>query len=251
VLQRAHEHVRRIPRVPARSFGGMPDERRCSVSASRRPRARRHHAYPARNSTSDLTTQAAAEVTKPGHAGAAAAEAPAATATMDALGLNDGEIIILALKASPWHIVMRSLGVVFGAGFVAVLLAYTARTMHTPWTERDALALGVTIATLQLVLQTIDWMSRTYMLTDRRIVTVQGVFRRRISQTALRHVEHVAMHQSDRERWVGIGDLLFTTDECAPAQWPWTSVADPRTVQRKVIDAIDRYGRRHPGSSCD
>lgn len=190
----------------------------------------------------------AADTAKPSPPGAGAATNPRVSA-VDAIGLNNEEIIILALKPSPWHIALRSLGVAFGAGFVAVLLAYAAQATATPWTERDALALGLGLIVLQVVLQSLDWMSRTYVLTDRRLVTMEGVFRRRISQTALRHVRHVALHQADRERWVGIGDLLFSTDEEAPPQLPWVSVASPTRVQQQVVDAIDRYGRRHPGSS--
>jgi len=167
-------------------------------------------------------------------------EQPSATLLPEKL-LQPGEIIILSVKPSPGYILLAAMGSL--AAIVLILLAF--------WILNDYLSLGVRRVDLLLVAmvllgirlfwQFLEWLSRIYVLTDRRVVRVFGVLRVHIFETQLKNIRHTTAHYSIRERFFGLGTIGFTTAGTGFTEAYWQMVANPREVQRKIIQTLSRY----------
>ncbi len=164
--------------------------------------------------------------------------------------LEEPESIILLLKPSLLHILLWSLGSLAAIGSLAVLLAYLSK-LSAPWatwSEQDAFTFGGVLAVVRLGWQAADWWGRTYVLTDRRIIAMQGIIRRSLFQSSLSHIQHLAVVQSARERCVSRGTIAFATAGSDRYDAAWMTLTRPYAVYRKVTQTIDRYGHRNNGS---
>ena len=168
------------------------------------------------------------------------AEQPSAALLPEKI-LQPGEIIILFVKPSPWYILLTSLGSL--GAILMILLAF--------WIVNNYLNLGVRRVDLLLVLvvlvgirlfwQFLEWLSRIYVLTDRRVVRVFGVLRVHVFETQLENIQHTTAHYSIRERFFGLGTIGFTTAGTGFTEAYWQMVANPRDVHQKIIQALNRY----------
>ena len=84
--------------------------------------------------------------------------------------VDDGELVILLLRPSPLYIVLSSFVGLVMIALITFALAYLARLPWIGWTDRQAFLLGFGLASLRLGWQLLEWGSRLYVLTDRRIV---------------------------------------------------------------------------------
>lgn len=161
--------------------------------------------------------------------------------------LSDEEIILMWLKPSLWYILLASVGSLLVIAFTTVLLAYLA-TLTLPfvsWTEREAFAFGIFVAIIRLTWQALDWWNQTYVLTDRRVIAVAGVFRRVCYQAPLGHLQHIAVIQRLRERLFGLGSIAFATAGSDRYDAVWLTIARPFAVYRQINRFVDRYTGKH------
>lgn len=161
--------------------------------------------------------------------------------------LADEEIILMWLKPSLWYIVLASLGSLIVIAFVTVLLAYLA-ALTLPivsWTEQEAFVFGIVIVVIRLGWQALDWWNQTYVLTDRRVIAVAGVFRRVCYQAPLGHLQHIAVIQRLRERVFGLGSIAFATAGSDRYDAVWFTLAHPYAVYKQINRFVDRYTGRH------
>jgi len=96
---------------------------------------------------------------------------------------------------------------------------------------------------LRLFWQFLEWLSRVYVLTDRRVVAVAGVLRVRVFEAPLQQVQHTNLLLSLRERLFGLGTVAFATAGTAIAEAYWLMLADPLEVHRKIVQTLNRYRR--------
>ncbi|MFG0330026.1 MAG: PH domain-containing protein [Phycisphaerales bacterium] len=187
-------------------------------------------------------------ITGAGAGGAGAATLNPATANVPVDLLGDEEIIIFLLKPSPLYIVLSSLGVLVAAAFIVLLLAFLSQFEFpfVRWTQFDAIVFGALLVGARLIWQALDWWNQTYILTDRRVLALSGILRRRVFQAPLRNIQHLAVVVSIRERLFGLGTLAFATAGSDTYEAAWLMVPKPYTIHRKVMQTIDRYGRNHP-----
>lgn len=161
--------------------------------------------------------------------------------------LSEEEIILMWLKPSLWYILLASIGSLLVIAFLTVLLAYLA-TLTLPlvaWTEREAFAFGALVAIVRLAWQALDWWNQIYVLTDRRVIAVNGVFRRVCYQAPLGHLQHIAVIQRLRERFFGLGSIAFATAGSDRYDAVWLTIARPFAVYRQINRFVDRYTGRH------
>lgn len=158
--------------------------------------------------------------------------------------LQGGEIVVLLMKPSLWYIVLSRLGwlatiVVVAVGLVWFELRWRLGFYqpHNVTTVMMAAIAGV------LAWQTLDWIARLYILTDRRVVRQMGFFRPQIFEAPLHRVQHTELHFSIRERVFGLGSLSFSTAGTGVREAYWLMVNQPLEVHRKVIQTINRYRR--------
>ena len=158
--------------------------------------------------------------------------------------VRDDEIIILAIRPSPLFIVLApATGLLFLTVLALVAAQLATMTPWIPWTESQALLLGLMLMAARLAWQALDWLNRVYLLTDRRIITRTGILRVRIFQTSLRSVQHTVIWRRVRERVFNLGTLGFATSGSDTFETYWQMLRQPVQVHRIVQDAVQRYGR--------
>lgn len=157
--------------------------------------------------------------------------------------LQSGETIILLLKPSPWYILLQSLGFIAGTAVLVVLLIMLWRSGYSMWGigKRDIVVLGLAAIGARLFWQFLEWLSRIYVLTDRRVIRIRGVIRVHVFETRLQQIQHTTLFFSLRERIFGLGTLGFATAGTALTEAYWQMLAHPMEVQRVVIETINRY----------
>lgn len=156
--------------------------------------------------------------------------------------LHGGEIIILLLKPSPWYIVLEPLR--FWIVELVLLIAglwLIQRGYSLPLDSADLILLAMGVAGARLAWQFLEWLSRIYVLTDRRIITVSGVLRVQIFETKLQKIQHTVALFSIRERLFGLGTIGFATAGTATMETTWRMIAKPLEVHQKVVETLNRY----------
>jgi hypothetical protein len=150
--------------------------------------------------------------------------------------LSQDEIIILLLKPSLWLIVLASLPFAALVAIIAIATILYQERMHLVIPTQTAVFLIV----LRLMWATLQWMGRYYILTDRRILRVSGVWRVEIFACPLRRVARTRVLQGVPDRLIGVGHIeIIPQDEQLPIA-VWQCISKPRRVHEQVADAIRR-----------
>ncbi len=158
--------------------------------------------------------------------------------------LHDDEIILLLLRPSPLFIILFSLGGIVAVFLATVAVLFASRFVWLPLNEVQIVTLGTGLLAARLGWQLLEWYSRLYILTDRRIIRRVGVLRTMTFESPLSNIQHTEVFARLRERLFGLGTIGFATSGTGRFEAFWVAVRQPYVVQRTVIEAIERYGRR-------
>lgn len=166
---------------------------------------------------------------------AAIDEAPAA-----ALGLLDeNEIVELSVKPSLWFIVFVS------ARFLAVAVMLAIASAVT--TEHDAgslitylAALAVLAAVVRLIVASLQWASRVYVLTNRRVMRFSGVASVEVLDCGLKDVARANMELGSVQRMLRLGTIRMAPGDGKKPTIGWEHVARAGDVYAKVVRAIKK-----------
>jgi len=120
------------------------------------------------------------------------------------------------------------------------------RALYTNLYEWAAIAAGagVLIVFLRLVWQTLEWRSRLYILTNKRVIRVAGVLRQHVADAPLRNVQHLTVYRSLRERAFGLGTVGINTSGTAFTEMFWLMQSNPQQVMAEIRRAADLIGAR-------
>jgi hypothetical protein len=167
---------------------------------------------------------------------------PRVTAMLPAELIQPGEIVILLLKPSPWYILLEPLrALAIMVMMVALAVLIQDKTTWLGDSRRDLILTGVLVIGVRLFWQFLEWMSRVYVLTDRRVIRVQGVLRISVFETPLSKIQHTHTYFSLRERFFALGTLGFATAGTGIVEAYWRMIAKPLEVHRVVVQTIGRY----------
>jgi hypothetical protein len=178
----------------------------------------------------------------PFSADAAAAVDPSASALARDL-LEEDEVIILLIRPSLWYVPLASFGSLVFIALMTFVLAYMSRLPWVNWSDAQVFALGVGLCALRLGWQAMEWMSRAYVLTDRRASARGGVVRTTVFQAPLKNIQHTAVFASLRERVTGLGTIGFATAGSDTFDSLWLMVRNPHQAHKTIVEAIRRYSR--------
>ena len=160
------------------------------------------------------------------------------------LKLLDGdELIELSLKPSLWFIAFVS------ARFVSVVLVL-AGLLAMATRNNGSLLAGYTVSLLvlagilRILMASVQWASRVYVLTNRRVMRLAGVLNVSISDCQLSRVGGAALQEGGGQRWLGLGTIRITTAGTQPRVIVWEHVARAGDVYAKVMRAIKKSRTR-------
>lgn len=156
--------------------------------------------------------------------------------------LNEGEIVILALKPSLWFIFLVSWpATALVASLVAVAyIGEHSLGLHIP--PHLVMVVCTCLLVIQLLAACMQWVGRLYVLTNVRILRVRGVLRVDIFQCPLKQVHDVLLTATTGERFLTVGSLHFKTD-CPAEEAGWMHISKPNEVCEVVKDALRRVPR--------
>lgn len=157
--------------------------------------------------------------------------------------LDGGEIIILAIKPSPWSVLLTSARWI-GLGLVLAVVASSRFIPLSTSAKWYLWQLGFWMTCARLAWAMLDWVSRLYVLTDRRIMRIRGVFNVDMFECALSRVQNTYVSLSVGERLTRTGTIGIQTAGTG-AGASWRIVARPLEVHEKLRDAANRSQRRN------
>lgn len=156
--------------------------------------------------------------------------------------LQDGEIVLLALRPSRWLLVLHLVG---SLALVALALGIAVRAFGGGATPRaTAFEVGLALVAWLPVGAwfAADWRSHRYVLTDRRVIASVGMIRPFVGEAPLAAVRRVVFYQSLAERALRIGTVRFLNPH-GIEMVRWALVSRPGGVRCTVLEALHKYGR--------
>ncbi len=170
--------------------------------------------------------------------------APSITQALPEGLVDDDEVVLLLLRPSMLFIPLSSLSGLLVIAVVTLALMYLGRLVGMVGTDTAAFGLGVAGGIARLAWQGLEWWSRLYVLTDRRVLRRKGVLRPTVFEAKLRDIQHTSVFQHLRERTVGLGSIGFASAGSEVFDAFWVMIRQPFAVHRTIVEAIERYGRR-------
>lgn len=182
--------------------------------------------------------------------GGAAAVLPANASLARVLAshvLRDGEIVLLVLRPSIWFILLTSLRFVAAAGVLILVVRW--HSLAERGLVRGLIELGVSAISARLMWATLQWMSRLYVLTDMRILSVSGVFHIHVFDCPLRKVARTRLTRSPQEKLTGVGSIEIIPQDDSFPFGQWEMIGQPVLVHEQIVATINRA--RQGGSMCE
>jgi hypothetical protein len=186
------------------------------------------------------TLFAAATSESPGRTG----EITAAWTTLPGGVVDGGEIVVMAIKPSMWRPLLASAPALAICMLAAGVVAGLAEPLGglSPAVLAQIILL---IALARLAIAIALWIPTWYVLTNRRVIHIEGVREPRIGSIPLVEVRNTYLHVSPGERVTRLGTITMVTDQSERPAMIWQSVSRPSEVhaklRRAIEDAIDRH----------
>lgn len=185
------------------------------------------------------------DLSQPMRAGSAAPTSSVATLTgvIPEHLLDEGEAVLLAIKPSLWFILFSSAKVIFAVAAALVLLWKTQSAHEISF--RTICQFAAVAILLQVTVAFFLWLSRLYVLTNRRVMRIKGVFNIDIFEASLPKIQNTFLTLAIHERVVRLGSIQFTTAGTAGIEASWQNINHPLEVHEIIRRAI-RQSTRSP-----
>ncbi len=173
---------------------------------------------------------------------AAAAAPPTITTSLTTLLtshiLQDGEIVLLISKPSLWYILLS--GLKFLAFVLILMIGATLLDERMPGKNILYLDAGIFLISGRLMWAILQWMGRIYVLTDRRILVLSGVFTIDIFDCPLRKVARTRILYSTSERLLRLGTIQIIPSHDETPDGLWLMVHHPLETHDQIVAAVNR-----------
>ncbi|MBL9141413.1 MAG: PH domain-containing protein, partial [Phycisphaerae bacterium] len=123
-----------------------------------------------------------------------------------------------------------------------VVCATAAETAGVSWSGA-VVQLGAMLIVARVVQVGLDWGSRLYVLTDRRVLRRRGVLSPTVYSGELRKLPRIELASSIWQRMCGVGTVTFSARLDGTHDAAWVMVARAREVHALVLETKQRYGK--------
>ena len=160
--------------------------------------------------------------------------------------ISEDEKVIFALKPSLWTIVFLSFrtAVITSALTAAALLLGPMMNLGR-LTTYIVEACGVAFLA-RFGFAFLQWVSRSYVLTDRRVIRIRGVFTIDIFQCALVKIQNTFLVLTLPQRILGLGNIEFTTAGTGAVEAVWRHLKNPLKIHQLLINAMNTAANQPP-----
>jgi hypothetical protein len=153
--------------------------------------------------------------------------------------LDKDEIVEFSIKPSLWFIAIVSARFVLLVGVLAAIVGVVARDSGTQLAAY-AVALAVLAALLRIVVASLQWASRVYMLTNRRVMRFSGVLTVNVTECLLKQIKQTNLRLDAVQRRLRLGSICMTPAAERQPVVVWDHVARAGEIYERVIRAIRR-----------
>ncbi|UCG33594.1 MAG: PH domain-containing protein [Phycisphaerales bacterium] len=159
--------------------------------------------------------------------------------------LDGGEIVILAIKPSLWFILINSFRTVAVLAVIVMAVLWFSPPWH--WLDpRFLVQAAIGLALLRVVIASLQWVSRLYVLTNRRLMRIRGILNVDLFECRLARIQNTFMRLNWYERILRLGTIDIATAGTGLVEARWENVPRPLEVHeelRKAINAAKHSGR--------
>jgi len=174
----------------------------------------------------------------PSRAGEVAGEVAAAWMQLPGGVVNDSEIVILAIKPSMLRPLIDTFPWIVVTTVLASAMAWTGATFGT-LSSAVSVQLVLLIGAARFILSVVRWAPSWYVLTNRRVLTIEGVRKPRIASCPLLDIRNSYLESDLIERLTQLGSIRCVSDKPARKTQTWRSIAQPIDVHRQIRRAIE------------
>lgn len=176
---------------------------------------------------------------------AVAAEAPPlaeaapaiTTKSRPSVALRDDEIIQISIRPSPWFVLLASFWWLVGVGLLELGLTLLVRGQFNLQVALVSQALFA-VAAFRVGIATLQWAARTYILTNRRIMRIKGVFNVHVAECPLARISAVHVYATWYQHLLNIGTIRTTPADEHLAPVSWTHIASAGDFHDMLVRAI-------------
>lgn len=161
--------------------------------------------------------------------------------------LQDGEVILRAVKPSAWMIVLDSLPILAVLGLTAVA-ALLARRLGASRGVEETWVLCSVLGGVRLLVSCFRWLGRLYVLTNLRVLRLGGVVHADVADCALERIREVHVTRARFHRTLGLGNVDFDVEGNPYADLLWTHCHAPEPLADDIRHAIQQRKRPRNGS---
>jgi len=157
--------------------------------------------------------------------------------------LADNEVVIFAIKPSLWTVAFLSFRTVVIAAAVAaatMLAALAAPAVRLDRLGPYLIEACAVVALGRVGFALLQWLSRTYVLTDSRVIRIRGVFTIDIFQCALVKIQNTFLVLTLPHRILNLGNIELTTAGTGSVEAVWRHCKNPLKVHQQLLRAINR-----------
>jgi hypothetical protein len=152
--------------------------------------------------------------------------------------VNGGEIVLLAIKPSMWRPVFDSALWLVGCCVLAIVLTSLGRSL-AGLSATMAAQIILLVGLARLAYAVMHWVPSWYVLTNRRIIEIEGVRRPVVLDCGLLDIRNTAVRTSPAEKLTRLGTIIFIIDHGGHAPRMWRSIGQPQEVHAKIRRAIE------------
>ena len=152
--------------------------------------------------------------------------------------LLPAEVVIFEVKPSLWYVVFTSLPIA-AVGLTVMFLVCVIEQLHA--VRYLGAVIGTWVIGLRIAFALLQWLGRTYVLTDRRILMQSGVFEVGVESMPLEDIENTFVAQAVAQRVLGIGKIFFRANTPHGASLAWEHIRRPKEVHAHIVAQIDRW----------
>jgi uncharacterized membrane protein YdbT with pleckstrin-like domain len=162
-------------------------------------------------------------------------EAPAAQIKL----LDQDEIVELSIKPSLWFVAIVSARVVVLVGAAAAIVTFAMRDSSS-LVAAYVVPLAVLVAVLRVVVASLQWASRVYVLTNRRVMRLAGMLNVDITECQLARIGRINLRLTTVQRMLGLGSICMAPAGDSEPMIVWDYVAKAGEIHAKLIRAIKK-----------
>ena len=159
--------------------------------------------------------------------------------------LSESEQVIIAIKPSLWIIAFLSFRTTVAALAVMIAAMLFARPMQLEmYSGKVIIFCGLAILA-RVLFALLQWASRSYVLTDQRLIRVRGVFTIDIFQCPISRIQNTFMILTLPQRFLRLGSIAFTTAGTGQIEAAWHQIKTPLKIHNKLVATINP-----PANNC-